>query len=64
REETEWVETVETGWNVLVGYDRERIIRTVLEAMPGIESAWPYGDGGAAERVLKHLIGVISDDKR
>src|ERR1019366_5962056 len=29
RNETEWVETVQTGWNVLVGPDPERIVRTV-----------------------------------
>jgi len=44
REETEWVETVETGWNVLVGADPTRIYRVALEAQPGVESAWPYGD--------------------
>ena len=55
REETEWVETVETGWNTLVGCDPERIVRTALEARPGIELVWPYGDGRAAERILDFL---------
>lgn len=55
REETEWVETVETGWNTLVGFDPERIVRAVLEAREGIECAWPYGDGRAAERIVKTL---------
>ncbi|KUK26382.1 MAG: UDP-N-acetylglucosamine 2-epimerase [Acetothermia bacterium 64_32] len=45
REETEWVETVETGWNTLVGSNPERITQAALEARPGIESAWPYGEG-------------------
>ena len=27
RDETEWTETVEAGWNILTGADRERIIR-------------------------------------
>jgi len=52
REETEGVETVETGWNTLVGFDPERIVRAALEARPGIESVWPYGDGRAAERIV------------
>jgi len=52
REETEWVETVEAGWNVSVGCDSGQIRRAALELQPGIESAWPYGDGRAAERII------------
>lgn len=55
REETEWVETVETGWNVLVGSDPERICQAALEAQPGVEAAWPYGDGRAGERIVQWL---------
>ncbi|MGC8744980.1 MAG: non-hydrolyzing UDP-N-acetylglucosamine 2-epimerase [Verrucomicrobiia bacterium] len=55
RKETEWVETVEAGWNTLVGCDPERIVRAALEARPGVESAWPYGDGRAAERIINVL---------
>ena len=29
RENTEWVETVEAGWNVLVGADRDKILNTI-----------------------------------
>ena len=29
RDTTEWVETVEDGWNVLVGADKEKIIKTI-----------------------------------
>jgi UDP-N-acetylglucosamine 2-epimerase len=56
REETEWVETVETGWNTLVGCDPERIVRTALETRPGIESVWPYGDGQATEKIVSAII--------
>lgn len=34
RDETEWVETLESGWNRLAGADTERILRAVLEASP------------------------------
>ncbi len=56
REETEWVETVEAGWNTLVGYNSEKIAQAALEARSGVESAWPYGDGRAAERIVSLLI--------
>jgi UDP-N-acetylglucosamine 2-epimerase len=51
REETEWVETLETGWNVIAGCDPERIAQSAIHARPGEEIAWPYGDGRAAESI-------------
>ncbi len=48
REETEWVETVERGCNVLVGYDR-RLFREALEANFNADwSGFPYGRGDAS----------------
>ncbi|MCD4798580.1 MAG: UDP-N-acetylglucosamine 2-epimerase (non-hydrolyzing), partial [Methanosarcinales archaeon] len=35
RDNTEWVETVEDGWNVLVGADEEKIVREANEFEPG-----------------------------
>ena len=43
QENTEWVETVENGWNILAGTDRERIIRTVQEFDPHGEPAEVFG---------------------
>jgi UDP-N-acetylglucosamine 2-epimerase len=51
REETEWVETVELGWNVLAGCDRQHILEAVRTMRPPSGSAAPYGDGQAAERI-------------
>jgi UDP-N-acetylglucosamine 2-epimerase len=34
REETEWVETVEAGWNTLAGTDREKIVKAAAKASP------------------------------
>ncbi len=44
---------MEAGWNTLVGCDPERIAQAALEARPGVESAWPYGDGRAAARIVE-----------
>jgi UDP-N-acetylglucosamine 2-epimerase len=50
REETEWVETVSTGWNTLVGADAEKF-RAAL-AKPSPDSRPPiFGDGNAAKRI-------------
>jgi len=55
REETEWVETVEAGWNVLVGADEKRIVeaaRHFSSQRPSHLPLNPYGDGHAGERVV------------
>ncbi|HEV2874256.1 MAG TPA: UDP-N-acetylglucosamine 2-epimerase (non-hydrolyzing) [Thermoleophilaceae bacterium] len=50
RDTTEWVETVETGWNTLVDLDREAAL-AALEQTPPAEQPELYGGGRAAERV-------------
>lgn len=57
REGTEWCETVETGWNALVGSDPGRIQAAVLAAAtrPAGEPPAVYGDGHAAKRIVEFL---------
>ena len=50
RDTTEWVETVETGWNTLVGLDSAKVA-AALAAEPPAERPNLYGDGRAGERV-------------
>ena len=50
RDTTEWTETVETGWNVLVGLDRDAAL-AALERTPPRERPELYGGGRAAQRV-------------
>lgn len=55
RERTEWTETVEAGWNVLVGTDARAIARAMREFRPEGERPQLFGDGHAAERVVEAL---------
>jgi UDP-N-acetylglucosamine 2-epimerase (non-hydrolysing)/UDP-GlcNAc3NAcA epimerase len=51
RDTTEWVETVETGWNVLVDLDRDAALRALERAAPPGERAELYGGGHAGRRI-------------
>jgi UDP-GlcNAc3NAcA epimerase len=57
RDETEWVETVAAGWNVLAGADAGRIVAAVRGLAPPAARPPLYGDGHAAERVVRALGG-------
>ncbi len=64
RDETEWVETVELGANIIVGSDKGRIKSAILDFCKdshllknGIINN-PYGDGNAAEKIVKILINI------
>jgi UDP-GlcNAc3NAcA epimerase len=57
RANTEWVETVEAGWNTLVDLDA-RAALAALEREPPAERPELYGDGHAAERCVE-AIGAL-----
>lgn len=61
REDTEWIETISTGWNKLVGVDKETILKgwSDLE-VPCSQENSIYGDGNAAELIVNELVDRIS----
>jgi len=55
RENTEWVETVEDGWNVLVKVDRERILEVIRWFEPASHQREVFGTVGASKRIMRIL---------
>jgi UDP-N-acetylglucosamine 2-epimerase len=55
RDETEWVETLEGGWNVLAGADAERILAAAQRPRPSGTPPPVFGDGRAAEKMVAAL---------
>lgn len=56
RSETEWIETVEAGWNMLVGTDREKILKAARLPRPNQQTTGSlFGDGNAAHHIVDAL---------
>ena len=55
RENTEWVETLTGGWNVLVGADTHRILTAIKTDIHTMTDNSVFGKGDAAARIA-HVI--------
>ena len=59
RENSEWVETIEDGWNVLVGTDKENIFQAVNSFHPSLKLHKDrFGNGDAAEKIAAIIGGI------
>jgi UDP-N-acetylglucosamine 2-epimerase (non-hydrolysing) len=59
RDETEWVETVEDGWNALAGADREKIVRLANSFEPGREKRDVFGRGDASVKTAEAIAHML-----
>lgn len=63
REVTEWVETVQCGWNILVGVDPFKINKAVKQFInvkpQPVDALKLYGNGRASERISKMIVKYL-----
>lgn len=57
RTETEWVETIESGWNRLADPTPDSIQKAVQQAVPLQKHPDFYGDGRASQRIVDLMAG-------
>jgi UDP-N-acetylglucosamine 2-epimerase len=58
RDETEWVETVEDGWNVLAGADKKKIVELARNFEPRSEQRDVFGKGDASIRTAECIAEI------
>lgn len=63
RDETEWVETVEAGWNQLAGACKKTIL-DCLGRQPARKEIEEYGTGNTADKIVEALVGLVGKTTR
>ena len=58
RDQTEWIETLENGWNVLSPINVDKIIETAARELDCLQHPQPllFGDGHAAEHIFEAIV--------
>jgi UDP-N-acetylglucosamine 2-epimerase len=60
REETEWIDTVEAGWNSIVGVDPDAFDRALNRPLPE-QRPMIFGDGNAAGRIAQIVAESVGE---
>lgn len=60
RDETEWVETVRNGWNVICGADEAKILDAIAHFRPTAPRNDYFGDGNASGKIVDELTRAFS----
>ncbi|WP_186279987.1 non-hydrolyzing UDP-N-acetylglucosamine 2-epimerase [Fluviicola chungangensis] len=56
RDETEWVETVHNGWNILVGANEAKIVDAIRSFNPTSERKTYFGEGNASQLMVDPIL--------
>ncbi len=61
RDQSEWVETVEDGWNILAGTDPEKILSAYHQSIAAFHrpQSQHYGDGHSAQKIVDILLSQL-----
>ncbi|MBL8022437.1 MAG: UDP-N-acetylglucosamine 2-epimerase (non-hydrolyzing) [Leptospirales bacterium] len=59
RDQTEWVETVEAGWNVLAGADSTTISQAMKRPIAPKEQPPLYGDGNSGREIVQAILTAL-----
>jgi len=60
RDETEWMETIQSGWNILVGSEMKTIVDEVRRRKgrkSPLKKRGLFGDGKASEKIVQIIVG-------
>ena len=60
REETEWIETVKEGANILVGSNKDKILEAVQHLNFNVTKTGLYGDGKASLKIVNEIKTLFS----
>ncbi len=63
RDSTEWIETVQDGWNVLVGNDSLKLLDEIYHFSPYGARSNPYGEGDACAKIAAIIDGNVCEER-
>lgn len=58
REETEWTDTVDTGWNIVIGVDPDAFASALARPLPA-QRPPIFGDGHASQRIAQVVVDFL-----
>ncbi len=60
RNNTEWIETINEGWNILTGIDIEKTTNAITNWYPQTSNQNPiFGDGRTSNIIMEHLVECL-----